>query len=74
MESPQQELAEKHFTKLLGSQTITNTVLNMAMAIDLIDKQNVEFAKATFSSKVVKALKNVGAKNEANFCSLVFNW
>ena len=74
MESPQQELAEKHFTKLLGSQTITNTVLNMAMTIDLIDKQNVEFAKATFSSKVVKALKNVGAKNEANFCSLVFNW
>lgn len=44
------------------------------MAIDLIDKQNVEFAKATFSSKVVKALENVGAKNEANFCSLVFNW
>lgn len=44
------------------------------MEIDLIDKQNVEFSKATFNSKVVKALENVAAKNEANFCSLVFNW
>lgn len=45
-----------------------------SIAIDLIDKQNVEFAKTTFSIKVVDALQNIGAVREANFCQLMHDW
>lgn len=48
--------------------------LNIAMAVDLIDKQSVEFAKSTFSPKVTRALEDIGAINEAKFCSLIYNW
>ena len=48
--------------------------LNVAIAIDLIDKQNVEFAKTTFSEKVVTELRNIGATKEAEFCQRMHDW
>jgi hypothetical protein len=71
---PAAGISREAFHKIARESNNNKCGLNMAMTIDLIDKQNVEFAKATFSPEVVKALENIGAKNEANFCSLVFNW
>jgi hypothetical protein len=44
------------------------------MTVDLIDKQNIEFAKTTFNLKVSNALEEIGALKEAHFCRLMHNW
>ena len=40
----------------------------------MIDKQNVEFAKTTFSEKVDTELRNIGATKAAEFCQRMHDW
>jgi hypothetical protein len=43
--------------RVARESNINRCELNIAMAVDLIDKQNVEFAKTTFNPKVSNALE-----------------
>lgn len=50
------------------------TPLKVAMAVDLIDKQDIEFAKSTFSEAVETSMRELGFPEEADFCQLARNW
>ena len=71
---PCRGIKRSSFVKIAEESTKNNCGLNPAMVDDLIDKQSVEFACATFSEKVSKALDDIGAHNEARFCALVSHW
>ena len=48
--------------------------LSVELVIELRDKQRNEFAQATFSEKVEKAMLLNGNTAEANWCLLIRNW
>ena len=50
------------------------TKLREPMVIDLVDKQDIEFAKTTFSEEVATQMLKLGYTEEAKFCSLISNW
>ena len=55
--------------RVARESNINRCGLNIAMAVDLIDKQNVEFAKTTFYPKVSNALEEFGGIERSTFLS-----
>ena len=49
-------------------------VINRALVVDIIDKQNVAYAQKVFSKEVEQALTENVALNEANYVHLIREW
>ncbi|KAL5011712.1 hypothetical protein ScPMuIL_010263 [Solemya velum] len=71
---PLKGVRREAFVKVAMESETNGCQLSLAMVNDLIDKQNVAFACATFSERVSIALDNIGEHDTAAFCRLIDNW
>jgi hypothetical protein len=49
-------------------------ILNKALVVDLIDKQNNAYALKVYSVEVENAMRKLGFHNEAEFCNIIRSW
>ena len=71
---PLKGVRREAFVKVAMESEANGCQLSPAMVIDLIDKQNAAFARATFSEKVSDALDSLGEHTTADFCRMIDSW
>ncbi|KAK3085103.1 hypothetical protein FSP39_024263 [Pinctada imbricata] len=71
---PLKGVKREAFAKVALESESNGCQLSMAMVNDLIDKQNIAFACATFSEQVADALESIGEYSTAEFCRLIDMW